>query len=461
MKIYHLLLVLVWSTLVLSSCDEFLDVNENVNAPTDVPVSAILPASIERTSYAQFLLARQGNIVTQHIANVGSYPERLGSSGAWSTIYLNAIDDAKNIQEKAGTQSPYYVGVAKVLEAINLGALTDCWEDVPYSEAFKGTGELTPKYDSQQELYNQIQRLLDEAITALSADESLLNPGSDDLIFGGDIDKWIKTAHTLKARYMMHLSNKGMDANAILGELDQGIASNGDNFQLMYSAEHKNYWHDIALSNRTGNLSITQGDYLIEQMKNIVSGGDPRLPLITQVPNDSIGGLNGKTVEADDEYNTDFTLTTWHSREDAPNVMVSFAEAKFLEAEAALSAGDKARAYQAYLDGIAAHMSMMEVDQADMDAYLADSLIAVGADNIDLSHIMLQKYFATYLTTEAWVDMRRHHYDPAIFPGFVPGDPYGLGVLQRMDYPQSEFDRNGNNASAAKKDPDAVMWRDQ
>lgn len=458
MKIIHKILALAVVLVLFTSCDEFLDVNENVNAPTDVNMSALLPSAIERTSQAQFYLARQGNIVTQHIANVGTYPERITSSSAWSNIYLNALDDTKDIQGRAA-DSPHYMGVAEIIDAFNVGQLADHWESAVYDEGFKATENLTPSFDSQVQLYEALNRKLNSAITHLEATESVESPGSDDLIYGGTLSNWIKLAYTLKARYALHLSNKGLDASAILADLDKGFEGNGDNFMLNYSVEYKNYWHLIALSNNTGNLSITQGDYMIESMKGIVAGGDPRLPLITAVLT-TIDDLDGKKVDADDSYTTDFLVTNWHSTESAPNVMVSYAEAKFIEAEVAL-ATDKPRAYAAYLAGIEAHMSMMGVENDAVTAYLGDAAVSVGEANITLANIMLQKYFAMYLTTEAWVDMRRHHYDAAVFPGFVVGDPHGLGALQRLYYPDSEFDRNGVQVNKVKKGDQDVMWRDQ
>ena len=460
MKIIHKFLALVVVVFLFTSCDEFLDVNENVNTPTDVNMSALLPTVIQQTSRAQYLLARDGNKITQHIANVTDYPERI-SSGAWSTIYLNVLDDAKDIQSRA-SGSNHYQGVVEVLEAMNIGQLADHWESAVYSEGFKATENLTPAYDSQMQLYDEINRKLASAIAHLedSISVSIESPGADDLIYGGDIETWTKLAYTLRARYALHLSNKGLDASAVLSDLEKGLESNSDNCQLNYSQEHKNYWHLVALGNNTGNNTITQGDYMIKSMQNLGPSGDPRLPLITKVVS-TIDSLDGKTVESSDDYNTDFTVDTWHSRESAPIVMVSYSEAKFIEAEVALPT-DKTRAYTAYLKGIEAHMNMMGVDAAAISDYLADQNVGVGEDSLTLSNIMMQKYFAMYLTTEAWVDMRRHHYDAGIYPDFVPGDPHGLGgVIQRMYYPDSEFDRNGVQVNKVKKDDLEVMWRDQ
>src|SRR5947199_10861704 len=55
-----------------------------------------------------------------------------------------------------------YVGVAKVIEALDVGTAADLWGGIPYSEAV-GTNA-TPPFDSQQSVYAALQTLLDQAI---------------------------------------------------------------------------------------------------------------------------------------------------------------------------------------------------------------------------------------------------------------------------------------------------------
>jgi len=87
-----------------------------------------------------------------------------------------------------------------------LGITTDHWGDIPYSDAFKGyESDFTPEYDTQEEIYTTIFTLLSEAVTDLNATESLFSPDTEDLIYGGDLDKWIKASYALKARFSLHM----------------------------------------------------------------------------------------------------------------------------------------------------------------------------------------------------------------------------------------------------------------
>jgi hypothetical protein len=90
------------------------------------------------------------------------------------------------------------------MEAYTLMISTDVWDDMPYEEAFQGLDLLNPKYDSQEEIYGNIYKFLEEAITLLEGTAGSVSPGSDDIINEGDISKWIKAARAIKARGSMH-----------------------------------------------------------------------------------------------------------------------------------------------------------------------------------------------------------------------------------------------------------------
>ena len=76
------------------------------------------------------------------------------------------------IIEKAGDTNKKYRGIAKVLKAMNLGLATDLQGDVPNKEAFqgqKGEANWNPAYNTQEQIFADMQTLLDEAITDLKA----------------------------------------------------------------------------------------------------------------------------------------------------------------------------------------------------------------------------------------------------------------------------------------------------
>ncbi len=68
-----------------------------------------------------------------------------------------------------------------------------------YSDAFNGSSNLQPAYDTQENIYKSIQQLLDEGIADINKN-AIIKPGKDDYFYGGNMDKWKRLAYTLKAR---------------------------------------------------------------------------------------------------------------------------------------------------------------------------------------------------------------------------------------------------------------------
>ena len=69
----------------------------------------------------------------------------------------------------------------------------------------------TVAYDSMEDLYKSMFTDLDEAIvafkTAVLGGEDMSSLTEYDLAFGGDFNKWVKFANTLKLRMAMRISN--------------------------------------------------------------------------------------------------------------------------------------------------------------------------------------------------------------------------------------------------------------
>ena len=449
-------------------CSDYLDINEDPNRLRDVQLSSLLPNVAERTSNTYYSASLTTSQACYQIGSYFQHFQEFTLSGAWSGAYLSGLQNGQDLVQRAEEQnSPHYAGVGRVLMAFNLGLITDCWEDAPYSDALIGTENITPEYDSQEQLYASIMNLLDQAILDLQAEESLLSPGSEDLIYSGDLDKWLRAAHSLKARYALHTLNKAStNASDVLNAVDQGFSSNDDDLQLVYNAIRRNPYHtDIALGNNTGNFTVTHSNYFIDLLKEgLTDAPDPRLPLLADIGLDTV--FFGITdYDPDAPANTvDFSESTWHSTEQAPLVMSSYSELKFIEAEAALES-DAGRAYDAYLEGIRANMMKVGVSAADMNDYLNDPQVGVGAGNLSLGLILRQKYVTLFLNPEAWVDMRRANFNNSVMSGyaglFIPSGGQFVDPAQRAQYPIEEVSRNGAEVSKVAKGFSEPMWRDQ
>lgn len=467
----------------LAGCDSFLDINDDPNRASAVSSDALLSPIQVSTADAHYSLGLYTSLFAQQLAAYTSGPQIIDRhidvrlNTAWNTIYLNNLNNANQLVNKATAEgSVHYVGITKVMQALNLGLLTDAWGAVPFSEAFQGPKELTPSYDQQEQIYATINRLLDEALVELQKPASTVKPGGDDLIYNGNIPKWIKAANALKARYAIHLVEKNgvAAANNALGFVTKAFASNADDLQILFNDRNLNPWNrNIAIGTTTGNFIVAPSQTIINLMNGVVYTGlvDPRLPFVADKgtsPLNYAGYKNGLGSGG----NTNITANTFYAKPAAPVLMSTFSEMKFIEAEARFvanggtrtSTGSTAEAYDAYLAGIKAHMEKLGVPSADVTVYLSNPLVAVGASNLTLSLIMKEKLIALYLNPEAWVDVRRYDYSTAIYPGMELPTEHNPALngqfIRRILYPQSEEARNSEEVSKVAKGLAEKMWWD-
>jgi hypothetical protein len=490
MKINFKHIILTFFLLTLVSCSEnYFDVNTPSGTATEgqLSMSALLAPVEFNTVKAQYWAERSlGNYTQNFTGQGGGAIGQTSLSSTWSSFYLHSLPNLNVIIAKAQANgATHFEAVAKILIAINLGLVTDSWDNIPYSQAAQSTENLKPAFDLQETIYNDIDSLLSEAITALSAPDTSGFAIESDLIYGGDASKWLKAAHTLRARYQLHLSEKNgvTAASNALASLANGFTSNADDFQLGYPGEIKNPWHvREVLAPNTGNDHDKVGDQLVSYMNGTsypytTITMDPRLPIYADKEGDAANPYRGYVSGGDglssdgNSANTNFADDGFYTKETSPLVVISYAEAMFIKAEAeflvnggnATSVGSNANAYDAYMDGIQANMNKLGVDGT---AYMADASIDLGSGNLMLQHIMKEKYIANFLNPETFVDFRRYDFSTNVFKdlalpvdnadGEFPGE-----WLVRAQYPSSESVRNPDNVNANKKSPTERVWWDE
>jgi len=365
------------------------------------------------------------------------------------------IDKAE--EEGAG----HYQGAAQILMALNLGTSVDIFGDIPFSESFNFE-TVTPKYDPDVELYGNVMTLLDEGIANLQG-ETTATLGDDDFIYKGDIDKWIAFANMLKARYMIHLKDvQGYSATEVLNAVENGFQSNDNNANVNFFEQSVNPWFDVARDN----ADLLLGGWISEQFIQALDGTsydavDPRLKLMVGTTDEGefVGTENGAGRGNAPEQGARSTLIEdqYYTSETAPILIATYSEQKFIEAEAAFAV-DKARSYQAYLDGITAHMNMLEVPQAEIDAYLANPQVGMGEGAFMIDAIFKEKWIALFLHPEAWNDARRfdYQYKDMTLPANLNTGLNGQ-YIRRLPYPDSETSRNGQNVPSVNL-LDRIFW---
>lgn len=469
MKKYSLI-ILFLIVIIVSGCKKYLDVNTNPNLVYNPPINSLLVNTTYQTGLNVFRMGDITSYYVQYLAspNAGSdrdtYKEE-DLSGTWSAFY-DVMTDIKEMMKLAaarGDNASEHMGVAKLLMAWNLNMLINTFGDVPYTNALKGKDLLTPTFDNQQALHDTTLRLVNEAIAEFNKPVPLTRlDASSDQIHKGVISAWKKTAFALKARFLNQLSKKtNYNAAEILKSIDSSYASNADNAALT-SFQGNSPWNQVARNN----ANLLLDGWLSEQFVDALNGKtylvtDPRLPLITNLTKfgDYRGTVNGKGRIGTGTSNEESVLITsgFYSKSGAALWLVTYAEVKFIEAEAAFRIGNKTRAYTAYLAGIRAHMDMMGVSATARDAYIALATVSVGATALTLDLIFKEKYVAMFLHPEAWTDARRYDYKYKDFT--LPFNAALTTFIRRSAYPVIETSRNGANVPNVTLS--TFLWWDQ
>jgi len=425
--------------LFFTGCEKWIDKDVNINpdVPSDVPMNLLIPSMELSMSYqiGGIRAVKTTNIYMQFLNGVArqSYGESnyiLSATDVddlWRRMYYQPMMDAARLIQKAGEQnSPHYAGVAKVCMALCLGTMTNLFGDIPYSDAFNGDqGGLKPLFDTQEEIYNSIGTLLDEAIADLASTENTLALKGD-IIFNNNRSSWTKAAYALKARYALY---RGDYAGALTASAS--AFSPTDKFVMNFgttNAEAGPMYQYATVSSYKNDVKMCAT--FIDKL-NIVA--DPRLAFYAK----TIGGVYVGSPAGSEEPDAS-ALGTYNNKADAPVVLSSYAEMQFIRAECFLrqAVPDTDAAANAYKAAVAS--SVLAVTGAANTTWLdANINIETGA-TITLEKIMEQKYLAMYSTVVPYDDYRRTGY-----PALTPVSGAGL-IPARFPYPQTEISYNSN-----------------
>lgn len=455
------IVTLLLSIILLTSCQNELDTfNNNPNDPISVTPSLLLTA-MEVSTFANHTsgIMRYSNIFTQHLTgtSVGQFYQ-YGSylipddavNNEWNSLYNPTMVNGYLLDRDFGEDYPYYNGMGQILTALNLGYATDMWNDVPYDEAFRAEeGIKAPKYNTQEEIYERLQMILEDAITNLSKPESsnIAVPGDDDYIFHGDTEKWIKSAYVLKARFALRLTlrdgaNGQTAAQKALDYLaESGVNSNEDDMNTYFpgTANGWNQWYAFE-TNRANYLKA--GKFFVDALKNT---SDPRLPFM--VAKDADGDYSGSAPEDIDNLDVSYIGPAFASP-DSPVGMVTYAEAKFIEAEANLILSKTSEAKTALEEAVKA--SVQKITNAPADPIFIDNVTST----VTIENIIMQKYIAMFLTLEPYNDYRRTG-----FPALIPNQNSEEKIIPyRLATPADE--RTTNSNATVVSDLYSKVWWD-
>ncbi|MEO7961605.1 MAG: SusD/RagB family nutrient-binding outer membrane lipoprotein, partial [Ginsengibacter sp.] len=420
MKINYILLICVASISFFGCKKDLSEVNENQNAPANADPQFLLSNIIYQSAKNNAEEGwKNGNLLAQFTSNIEFFPIDRYDVGTntelWNATY-RLLNDVHSIETYASGNDGY-TGVALVMKSMLASLLTDLWGDVPYSQSIKGVsdGIFDPVYDTQEAIYtgaNGILANLDEATQLLSSSTDIIK---GDILYKGDLKKWIRLANSLKVRYLVRISKK-KNVSAELQALVDGnmlLGSNADNAVIPFLASAPNQW--FLINERDGRytdvrMSKTSEDILVPLMD--ARTGVYFKPTVVSVAsgNPAYKGLpNGLSRQGQIAYNfNDISLIGKLFRDNITGVnapLMTYAELQFLLAEAAQKGLISGSAKNYYEEGIT--VSHTYFGTTVPPGYLTSADVILNGTN-DLEKIMTQKWISNFLNGyEAWFDVRR------------------------------------------------------
>ena len=265
MKYIKSILMAFVCVLALASCNEWLDVNTDPENPSSE--SALFQ---NRLAHIEFYT----NSATQFAAwrssmSMGDWTRYNGGGNYWYMSYWRPVSGAVttayqwwfvgaacnigDMYDKAlAAEAWHYCGVAKVIRAYGFMLMTDLHGEMPYNDALSENA--TPVYDNGKTIYLGVLAELDEGIEFLSRSQAATLPtlAEGDWWGGGNVQKWIKFANLLKARYCAKLNKKQTgsylegkyDTATILAALNAGPQSIEDDM-VIYHTDDNSATHDV------------------------------------------------------------------------------------------------------------------------------------------------------------------------------------------------------------------------
>lgn len=252
MKITRILYALIPTLLVCTSCSKYLDINDNPNKPTTAELNKVLTGA----EYDIAMSFASGNYIgsslssyvfhlsSREVDNYGIMNSTSTLGNTWLQGYVYGLKNTNAVIKAAEEgNNMIYAGIGKLMKAYAFANLVDLWGDIPYEE-FDIEGNYAPKLDRSQDIYNSLLALIDEAIGNLEDTNAsnLLKPASDDLIYSGNVDKWVRMGNTLKLKLLVQSrksKNDISDWNTKLSTLlaENNFMRNGEDFEFKHTAK--------------------------------------------------------------------------------------------------------------------------------------------------------------------------------------------------------------------------------
>ncbi len=378
------------STIVLglaaTSCDSYLDVNQNPNSPAEsnMTPSIMMPAA------EMNLAATYGNLMripagyyTQHYAhafgtsNYVDYSQfqmsATRSSSAYSQMMRGALKNLETIRTMAAASGEWgsYLA-ATTLRAFAFQSLVDCYGEVPFSEAFD-TSIPSPKYDDGASIYAALVAEIDDALSKVSSTDRV---ATNFLFQTATAADWIPFANTVKLKLLSResgVASVDSQIGALIAEdnmITSDVAYDGiwssESGQMnpFYSEEFATNFGSTQI-NVIANIAII-GTMIVKDSEGNVVYEDPRLPKFFETNGNGAytGGISGTNFSTSNSYKSSYWCRPVASY-DMPLYLITVAEKEFFISEYYARTGNSTAAAEHYAAAVAASFATAGVSGAE------------------------------------------------------------------------------------------------
>jgi hypothetical protein len=420
--------------------------------------------------YSQYFALNTTSFQTdRYVMNDGWLP-RLGV-----VTYVFTVPQLKTIINNSDSTSGE-AALANIMWVYAFHHLTDYFGPVAYFKAGEPIASIP--YDSQESIYRDFFKRLDAAISVLKNSGKTNVFGTSDIIYGGDVSKWILFANTLRLRLALRISKVLPD---VAKQQAEAAVAGGVMTDVPNSA-----WILKTLNGSDGNGLTRIASFhefsMSSTMASYLKGyNDPRLQVYFQptIPGGLFRSIRNGTSAADlnNPFNSGAQTSNigtywvgWNGSAWVPNLTVKqpvmyAAEAYFLRAEGALNGWNMGGlAKDLYEQGITMSLKEWKItDPTIVNNYIQSTAVPAApsdfinspavsdipvkwssVESTERAQIGTQKWLAIYPDgMEGWAEFRRSGY-PKMYP-VVQSDnvdlPQGT-FIKRLPYASSEATTN-------------------
>ncbi len=475
----HISMALLGITALLAGCKkDFFDINQNPNQVTetsvtpDLALAAQLNASASRNAGTYAFLNRwlgywsASGSYSRSTVEMSYNITNSSFTGIWSGIYYG-VNQYRSIEKKSAELDwKFYQGICNIMEAHDVAILVDMYNDIPYTEAFNLGEFLRPKYDKGEDVYKALMAKIDNGVALIKASGSDRNIATQDILFNGNKDNWVKFANTLKLRFLIHTSKTTtFDRAAEIAKIQSnggGYLGNGlsASVQPGFTDDKGSPFFRTHLFAQNGNEADNYNranNFILDQMKANQDERYKRLfrdakALPGQYRGTDYGQLPNDDVNSDRTSGPGYGLAASST---AKMNLLSSTEAMFLQAEAIARGWLPGAAETAFRNAVRESFVTLGVPDAinEYQTYLTGPSARVAwpanptLDNM-IAVITWQKYFALcgIQPNETWNDIRRLK---IVQPPLSLAPERGSNPIPiRLLYPQDEYNYNAENSAA-------------